>query len=185
MGLAEKFPRGFPEREGLHLLRVEDYSPDLASQTAERLMTSLYNLIFYHPKDDSLSFPQDEDTRVLTEGYEEEEEFGGTVGISLKTVHVYFTSRRNSDGTLRDKQRLTISAFIEFHQPMHPSDVWSNTVFAEPISRAAIYVTSDLKMQAETAFKIIDKLRLKEPVQLEEYFPIKDSLTSGDGHQKH
>lgn len=177
MGLAEKFSRGFPEREGLHLLRVEDYSPDLASQTTQRLMTSLYNFIFYNPKDALLSFPQDEDTGVVMTEYEEEEEFGGIVGKSLKTAHVYFTSKRNSDGTFRDKHRLAISAFIEFHQPMDGADVWRNTVFAEPISRAAIYVASDLKMQAETAFEIIDKLRRKEPVRLKEYFPTKDSAT--------
>ena len=174
MGLAEKFPRGFPEREGLHLFRVEDYSPDLASQTAQKLMTALYSLIFYNPKDALLPFPQDENTGVVMTKYEEEEEFGGIVGRSLKTAHVFFTSKRNSDGALGDKHRLVISAFIEFHQPIHGADVWLNTVYAEPISRAAIYVASDLKMQAETAFKIIDKLRRKEPVRLTEYFPIKD-----------
>ena len=184
MGLAEKFPRGFPEREGLHLLRVEDYSPDLPSQTAQKLMTSLYSLIFYNPKDDSLPFPQDEDTGVVRVGYQEEEEFGGIVGAGLKTAHVHFASKRNSDGALGDKHRLAISAFIEFHQPIHEADVWLNIVLAEPISRAAIYVASDLKIQAETAFEIIDKLRRKEPVRLEEYFPTKDSETSGDGPRK-
>ena len=161
--LSEKFPHGFPERiGGLTFVREENYSPDSRAVTAERLMSTLYNLIFYNPIDCQLFFSRDERNDITRVGYVEDEEYQVT-GL-LETSHVYFTSRRKIDRTFREKHEQVIGMYIEFYTPLF--DFWRDTVYREPLSKAAIYVAEELKQHAEEALRNIDKLRRGEQISL-------------------
>lgn len=171
MSLAEKFPRGFPETidEGeLVFVREATYSKDSKEMTPQGIMTALYNLIFYNSIDRQLFFGRDQDTDIVRVDYMEEEEFKGIVGVdTLKTAYCYLASRRNLDRTIRERCRVVIGSFVEFHYSIPEGDVWQTTVYRAPIARAAIYTATDLKQKAEWAFEKIDKLRRGEPISLD------------------
>lgn len=170
MGLVEKFPKGFPENLGegkLALLRDEAFEDPNEEMTAQRLMTSLYNLIFYDPKDDQLHFRKDLEKGIVNVFYAEEEGFG-VVGTPLKTAYLQFSSRRSPFGVFESDPWPVMSMFVEFRSPIPETNVWRHTVYRAPLSRAAIYVAPDLKPQAEKALEMFDKLRRGETITLGE-----------------
>lgn len=177
MSLAEKFPKGFPENLGegkLVFLRDEIFGDPTKNgdpneeMTAQRMMTSLYNLIFYNPEDCQLYFEKDAERGVVNARYVEENEFTVFEGISfLKTAYLYFISRRSPFGVFESDPWPVISMFVEFRSPIPEADVWRGTVYRAPLSRAAIYVAPDLKPQAEKALEKIDQLRRGETITLD------------------
>lgn len=169
--LAEKFPRGFPPEDhyGLGFVR-EVISMDSEETTAERLMTGIYNLIFWKKENPIFHFEEDQDAGIVHPRYEEETEFGIMVGgPDLKSAYMYFASKRNQDGTLSERHRPVIGMYVEFRFPIPESNVWTNVVYAASIRNAVVYVAPELGDKARRALAVRNKLRKGEgPVNLQE-----------------